>query len=409
MTLRLHVIHDGHGWRAFDADGGSVVLDGVEGRFLPVLPEQAEVTLLVLPIELLLVRTFTLPLAHPRFIDTEILGQELDERAGIESDAWWLVWQAGKTDDAVAGLVIGMPEAWREEIDADPQWRQVQAVLVDAETHLARFLPSATTEDTLAILDVDAEGVFLGVCRQGIWQGMRRLKRTADMDAMAEDCRRSLQAMGWPDDGVALGRVDRDLSGALGLAQWRGEVLHDALPPRVTHDLAAEHCKLDFRHDRWAVRDASGLRQWLRPLVLAAGMLIIWVAMAAYQLHQLSARADAYREQIVQAFHRGLPDEPVMIDALAQLRKAAGSSAGSSEFAAWLQQLAAINRAYKAMPWQMQELEWRDGVVKMAGKADSLEKLNRLRALLEKESGHRVELADTDLSGKTVHFRMRWQ
>jgi len=100
-----------------------------------------------------------------------------------------------------------------------------------------------------------------------------------------------------------------------------------------------------------------------------------------------------------------------MIDALAQLRRAAGGGDGSPQLAGtrWLRQLATINLVYKTSPWDMRELEWSDGGMKMSGKAGSLQLLNTIRQTLEQQMGVEVKLLDTDLSGQQVSFRMQWQ
>jgi len=418
----LAVSFDGRAWQAMDAQGNYLPLPVEDANWLPELPADTRVESLILPLESLLVRSFSLPLPHPRFIDAGVLGQELDERAGEEPERWWLAWRAGKVAGEagqVAGMVFGMPVAWRLAIESDPRWRDMRVITPDAWVRLQAHvsgLDAAANAGPVAVFDADADGIYIGVWQAGIWRGMRRLNVASGeiSQGLADQCLRSLMAMGWQQGQSAIGRLDQHRLDALKLGSWAGNIVAESegLPGRLQmQDAVGAGAELNFRHGRWAARTGKGwIRPWKRALVLAAGITLIWLMTTMYQIHALNVQADAYRQQIVDAFHQGLPDEKVMIDALAQLRRAAGSNGVvHANLGFWLQQLASINRAYSKEAWDMQELELRDGGIVLAGKAKNLEALNRIRQLLQQESGRDVVLADTDLSGEQVNFRMHWR
>jgi len=425
----LQVSYDSKSWWSADFEGNHMPLPKAGDGLLPELPDGYVVSHMLLPVELLLSRSFSLPLSHPKFIDEDILGQELNERTGEEADNWLLAWQAAKTEHAVAGLVFGLPESLRTEIDNDERW-QPNTIGVDAWERLQMRLHYGDTNDAagdpVAVFDADSEGVFFGVWEQaddkaatGVWRGMRRLNQAQGLshEEMATQIKRSLLAMGWHEDGMAIGRLGLSLFAALGLEQWHGDTVEDG---SEQSELVARHaanltlsadCGLNFRHGRWTAQSDYGwLRPWRRAMALAATIMLVWVLGSAWQIHLMDVQAEQYRQRITDAFHKGLPDEPVMIDAIAQLRRAAsGGVAGTGSAGDWLRQLAAINRVHKKTPWRLQELSMSDGAIKMSGKADDLESLNKIRQALQLETAKDVTLADTDLSGQQVSFRIHWQ
>jgi len=431
---RLIVSFDGCSWYASDPAGNVMPLPVAADQWLPELPEGFICEQLLLPVEQLLVRAFTIPLANPRLVDAAILGQELDDRAGIEPDEWWLSWQADKALTVydgdvvpvqVGGMVFGLPVAWKQALESAPAWQQVRFIGADAwvrlHGHAAAMNFSGADHATLAVFDADQDGVFFGLWMGGICRGMRRINRQElDVAAMAAELTRTLSAMSGNRAGeyAAAGLLDDVLLQALALQAWQGSV--DALadlPGRHAANLEriqslATVSTLNFRHGHWAAASGSGwIRPWKRAMSLAAMLLLVWLTGVAYQNYSLGEQEAAYQQQIVSAFHQGLPDEKVMIDALAQLRRAAGGGDGSPQLAGtrWLRQLATINLVYKTSPWDMRELEWSDGGMKMSGKAGSLQLLNTIRQTLEQQMGVEVKLLDTDLSGQQVSFRMQWQ
>ena len=381
----LQVSYDSKSWRAADFEGNHMPLPMAEDGLLPKLPDGYVVSHMLLPVELLLSRSFSLPLSHPKFIDEDILGQELNERTGEEADNWLLAWQAAKTEHAVAGLVFGLPESLRTQIDNDECW-QPNAIGVDAWERLQMRLHHGDTNDAagdpVAVFDADNEGLFFGVWEQaddkaakGVWRGMRRLNQAQGLshEEMALQIRRSLLAMGWHEDGMAIGCLGLSLFTALGLERWFGDAVEDGpeqseLVGRHAANLAlSADYGFNFRHGRWAAQSDYGwLRPWRRAMALAAALMLVWVLGSAWHIHVMDAQAEQYRQRITDAFHKGLPNEPVIIDAIAQLRRAtSGGVVGAESAADWLRQLAAINRAHKKIPWRLQELSIRDGAIKM--------------------------------------------
>jgi len=433
--LGLTVSWNGEDWHASDRAGHAMQLSRADEQWLPELPEACICEQLLLPIEALLSRTFRLPLTHPRLIDDGILGQDLDDRAGIEPDDWWLAWHAVKAmsvHDAehhalsvqVFGMVFGMPVAWKQAMECSPAWRQVQFAGVDAWVRLRRRLAEIALPDTepvpVAVFDTDREGVFFGLWQGGGWLGMRRINRAGrEAKAMAEEIRRSLSAMAG-DTGSSyntVGLLDEELLRMLNLSDWKGMARQpEDLPGRHAANLecmvllSVTADMVNFRHGRWvAVSGLSWLNPWKRAIALAVLLLTVWLIGTALQNNSLDRQAAAYQQQIIDAFHQGLPGEMVMLDPLAQLRRATGASSSAEAFGpGFPQQLAAISRAYSNIPWNMRELEWRDGRVRISGKAASLQALNRVRQALQKQTGTDVKLLDTDLSGREVSFRMQW-
>lgn len=424
------VSYDGSSWQILDIDGRQIQLSVADDDLLPVLPDNCSGCRLLLPIEQLLFRSFSLPLAHPRLIDADILAQELNERAGEKQEDWWLAWQAAKYDGGVAGLVFGLPERMRQRINEDQQWQQLHSVGVDAwdrlQTQLKPYVESPNRVDgSVAVFDADADGVFFGLWERvgdkavgGIWHGMRRLNygRGCSQAELAWQVRQSLLAMGWEEEGAATGRLGIELLQHLELKKWHGcsfEAVADEadLPGRQEVNLALPlQLSLDFRHGQWAARSGPGwIRPWRRSIVLAAIIVLVWGGGFAWQVHTMSGMVEQYKTRISAAFHKGLPDEMVIIDALAQLRRAAGSGADAGGTTEWLNQMKAIGHVYKNTPWILQELSFQDGAMKISGKASDLEALNSIRELLQQETGKDVQLADTDLSGGQVTFRMYWR
>jgi hypothetical protein len=428
----LIISHDGSSWQALDMDGRQISLTVAEDSLLPELPDGCSAGRLLLPVEQLLARSFSLSLAHPRFIDADILAQELNERTGEKQEDWWLAWQATKDADGVAGLVFGLPEQLRQQINDEPQWQQLRSVNVDAWDRLQAQLTSYTESADLsngpvAVFDADADGLFFGVWDRagertddGVWRGMRRLNWDKEMlseDQFAElatNIKRSLHAMGWQESAVATGRLGKGLLHDLEMKQWHGCSPDDAadeadMSGRQDENLALPiHTSLEFRHGQWAAQSGLGwVRSWRRSMALAAVILLVWVLGSAWQVQIMDAQVEQYKERISAAFHKGLPDETVIIDALAQLRRAAGPDTG--ETTQWFGQMNAIGHVYKMTPWILQELSFRDGVMKISGKANNLETLNSIHELLQRETGRDVQLTDTDLSGQQVAFRMHWR
>ncbi|OIO74700.1 MAG: hypothetical protein AUJ57_01810 [Zetaproteobacteria bacterium CG1_02_53_45] len=427
----ISVSYDGNSWQAVDGGNSVVTLAAAEQGQLPQLPEGAAIAMLLLPVELLLSRTFSLPLSSSKFIDQEILAQEIEEHTAEQADGWWLSWQAAHDGTGVSGIMFGLPETLRQQIESDESWRSTRVIGADTWSRLQAQLPAQPMADAggrVAVFDADSTGLFFGVWSgsesandaNGYWLGMRRLNWQSELlsqeqiRAMADNIGRSLHAMGWQGTtAAAFGRLPAALHEALALSLWYGEVMAwSDLPERQTANLAlASVSTLNFRHGRWRASSGLGqLKPWYRSMALAAALVVIWMAGMLWQNYQLESQLQAGQQRMIDAFHKGLPQEKVMIDVLAQLRKAAGSGAGDGQQSAvlWLQQLAGINRVYKQTPWEIRELSFQQGKMSMSGQVGDLQSVNRIRQALQQETGMDVKLEDTDLNDNLVRFRMEW-
>jgi len=423
----LTVSFDGRDWQAVSRDGQIIALTAGEEQWLPELPEGFVCEHLILPLEAMVSRVFHLPLKNPRLLDADILAQELDDRADVEPDAWWLAWHAAKNltsgTEQVVGMVFAMPMAWKQALEASPAWQQASMVGIDACFGLQRYIENSARlemdESATAVFDADQDGVFFGLWQNGAWLGMRRINRDGRaLEDMVEDIKHSLSAMGHDVElaYAATGLLDDGLLTALDFQEWTGttEVIgnlpgrHAANRSRLA-SLPTDSRVLNFRHGRWSVTGFSQIRLWKRALLLATLLLLLWLLGMAWQHYTLSRLASIYQQQIISAFHQGLPEEKAMIDPLAQLRRAVGGGKGVSTSDSGLpQQLAAVHHAYKKTTWDMRELEWSDGRMTIVGKTDSLQTLNRVRQTLQQQTGTEIKLLDTDLNGKQVRFRIQW-
>lgn len=439
---RLRISFDGNSWLATDTDGNTIPLTAtgvvsLSEMTLPELPDNTLVSSLLLPVESLLCKPFSLPLTQTRFIDQEILKQELEEYSSEQAENWWLAWQGETSSHGVSGLMFGLPESFREQIDAHEIWRQTSYIGVDIWRRLNACLYTwfeaapdrQQSENPVAVLDADTTGICFGVwsgvdkeqSENGFWYGMRRLNWGSALlehqsPELAENILRSLYAMGWEKEHTAtIGSLPPTLQKALSLPdQDENRPELSELPGRNEANLAAadKGMRLNFRHGRWRSESSLGkLKPWRRTLALAAALAVIWMTGMLWQNHQLSVQIEKSQQRIVAAFHKGLPNETVMIDALAQLRKAAGGNPGGAnnqDAAAWLQQIAGVHRVYQQIPWTIRELSFHDGIMTMSGIAKDLQTMNRIREALQQQTGKKVKLEDTDLSGNRVKFRMAW-
>jgi len=439
----LTISYDGAHWQAVDANLNMMVLSVADDAMLPVLPDGAVVTTRLLPIEQLLNRTFSLPFSNPKFIDQEVLAQELEEHSSEESDAWWLSWRAGQHSDGVAGIMIGMPETLRQEIEVNGAWRDSKIIGPDIWGRLHHQLenyrqaqhtetPNDETAETIAVFDTDSTGIFFGVwqCanahnKQGYWLAMRRLNwpegraSSEPESSLVENIQYSLQSMGGLDSTIAIGRLSRPLHTALNLSSWHGDLFEaDELPSRHDATIAVEATtNLNFRHGRWrSGYQMSQIKPWYRSLALAAALILVWSVAMMWQNHQLEQQVLMHQHRVIDAFHQGLPHEKVIIDALAQLQKAAGQGHNNANdsnnrrtlASQWLQHMQVINSVYQKITWTMHEVTFKDGRMTISGQAKDLQTMNRLQQALQSESGKKVNIKDTDLSGNQVKFKLVW-
>lgn len=391
-----------------------------------LLPDlQVPVQTVLWPVEQLLVRSFQLPLQNPRLLDASILAQLLEEVSGAQPSGWWLAWHASAVDAGVAGMVFGLPESVRQAMQKAPVWRDLPSLRVDAWERLSRHVPADAGAQVLALVDQDADGLFLGVFAAGGWQGMRRLNWSAvsdvrDKASVASELLMSLQSMAGEDGWQSMrGCLSASLYAQLSIeaSMWAGTVqADDALPGRHAANLQAMSetsagvlPALNFRHGTWAPRKPwqHGM-VWKRPLQVAMACVLIWLLGSLLQMVRLNAQLSDYQASVMQSFHEGLPNETVVVDPVAQLQRAVGQGVGSTDARAMLRELAALAEVYRRQPWEIGELSLSSGQMQMFGTAANIQQLNAIRSGLQQHLGRQVTILDTDLAGAKVAFRMQW-
>jgi len=391
--------------------------DGADGQLLPqVQAEGPAVETLLWPVERLLFRPFYLPLSHMRLLDETVLGQELEDQCGIEANDWWLAWQAAKSGEGLAGMVFGLPEVERQALAEHSLLNHCTAMLPDAWIRLQAQLPEDAHAAT--VLDADHDGLFVGVFRQGVWRGMRRINISSHsrLEDAAEDVIRSLAAMGHEPADDCFGRIGEALSAHLleRLGAWRGEVMAE-LPARAEASIAAAATVSadkgpNFRRSTWSPATAwlGRLSAWRRTAMLATLAVLLSVMASLYSLHGLRGQIDEARAAIEAAFHRGLPQETVMLDPIAQLRAAGGVSTDASSWVL-LRQLRALGTVRKRMgDAKLSELHAADGSVSLVGDVTDFAAVDQLRELLAGELDVTVRIDDTERDSGRVRYRLSW-
>lgn len=414
----------------------SVAEDSVAESVLALSSVDAPVDALLLPVEGLLERPFSVPVEHARFIDAAMLAQELADQAGVEESEWWLCWQAERVGAGVCGLAFALPEGLRQEFSAAPISRQCPYIGPDIAVRLAAHLGAGT--NAAAVLDADAEGLMLGVYADGVWRGMRRLNLCAGRSRamLAQEAVASLKAMGFDAGSMPVnGRLnvawkqafealeapsgidwcvdvpDEALSGAEAEASGSTQ---DQLPTRHAANALAMaalsgELPFNFRHGAWAVQTdwSKHIGPWRRTAVLLAALCLLSIGQDAYRLQQVQARQEAARNGVEQAFHQALPGV-AMLDPMLQLRQAAGGGAAGDTWK-FVRQLNAITELGKReSAFRVQGISYADGEVLLSGMAPDFAAANRIRDALASILGRKVDLLDTDLSDKQVRIRLRW-
>jgi len=399
-------------WTAF---GTAFDLGGVD----------APVSTLLLPVELLLQRSFSLPVEHPRFVDAAVLGQELDDQAGVEPQDWWLCWQTARAQDGVRGLIFALPQALKKQLSDAAIGRDCRQICPDIGVRLQACLPPET--GTCAVLDADYTGLMLGVVEDGVWRGMRRLNvcqtdehSQIDKRAVAEDAVRSLRAMGFAAGSQPVfGNLDAGWSDVFhALADESGANWHvqtmDELPSRHAANAAAfsrlqDDPPFNFRHGRWLLQSDWNVHisAWKRAAVLGLFLVLLLMGHDIYRAQQLSTQQQALRQGIEDVFHQALPGV-AMIDPMLQLKQAAG---GGADDGAWffLKQLQAIGQLQgKEKGFSVRGIQYSGKEVVLSGTVADFAVANRVRDVLSAILKRKVDLVDTDLNGKQVRIRLRW-
>jgi hypothetical protein len=287
-------------------------------------------------------------------------------------------------------------------------WLNAKEVLVDGYERLDAYIEEG---QACLVLDQDDEGIFFGVYDGQVWRGMRRLN--GNVEAFWLQLSHSSTAMGFDaQNDIVCGKIYDILLDKVkgeGLI-WQGEQL---TTQRIRHEanlgiyLGDEKGALNLRHGRWSLRREWGhLHVWKRSAVLGLLALLVWLAGAVVDSNRMDDQIEVYEQRLVTAFHKGLPNEPVMLDALAQLRQAAGGRVISDT--TFLSSLEAVSKAYQVQGWQLKTLELREGEMHMTGEIKDIKSLNKIQLNLQKKLQKKVNIADTSIKGDKVSFRMHW-
>jgi hypothetical protein len=418
-SKQTYIYWDAHTLAWFHEDHGlqcePITLD--DDALLPALPEGLTADMfagavVLLPQESLLLRTLHLPLKSPSMLDGDMLLQELADHAGIDPEDWWLCWSFhNDADSGIHGTAFGMPETLRQTIADDNAWQQLRYLGIDGWHRVQAHIAAGD----VAVLDQDADGLFLALHSGACWRGIRRLNGAMDAALWAQVCA-SLQAMGFDAEQHAIrGQIDAALATRLQAEgwQWQGEVLDELLPRyhanlRCLSQQGTPHGALNFRHGRWAAGGSwQALRPWLRSASLAAALLLLMIAGMVMDNANLKAQQSDAEARLVAAFKLGLPQEPVMLDPLAQLRQAAANLGQGGERSRLLNDIQHISEVYQSTPWQLKTLSVQQGKVQLAGEVADVQGLNTLQSALEQALAVPVRIADTNLGSK-VAFRLEW-
>ncbi|MDQ6973868.1 MAG: hypothetical protein Q9M10_03205 [Mariprofundaceae bacterium] len=378
------------------------------------LPELAAANIhaehVYLPMEQLLSRAVQFPFASAALVDADMLFQMLNDDVEAKAEDWWLAWHLEPCHDGVAGMVFGMPETWRESMQHHAHWEQAKIIVVDGYERLQGYAEHGTAA---AVVSQDTEGLFFGFFDGEAWRGMRRLNALTWQEGEQMELVKSLEAMGFDVQQHAVMGIASDVMWKkLCDEHWqvKGDVW-ECLPTRHEANLAlsqASPSALNFRHGRWSAQQIwQRWSFWQRSVILMFGTLMIWFAGTCYQLSQLDTALENQQARIVTAFHQGLPQAPVMLDPLAQLKQAAGGDTSQVD-AHFLSDLEHIGKVYQTQAWQLNSLSLRDGQTNMTGSVASLDQLNKIQAALQEELKQEVRIVDTQMAKNYVSFRLTW-
>ncbi|MDQ6953059.1 MAG: hypothetical protein Q9M15_06005 [Mariprofundaceae bacterium] len=409
LSLSWH--HDSIAWKISDS---SLSLSDDAIHDDAGLPELADANIHVehvyLPMEAMLSRAVQFPFSSPVLVDADMLFQMLNDDVDAKTEDWWLAWHLKPCQDGVAGMVFGMPETWRESMQNHEHWGQAKVIVVDGYERLQTYVEQGTAA---AVVSQDAEGLFFGFFDGEAWRGMRRLNALTWQASEQIELMKSLEAMGFDAQqhaviGIASEAIwqnFRDETWQLEGDTW------ESLPTRHEANLARSQISpsaLNFRHGRWSPQQVwQRWSFWQRSVMLMLASLMIWFAGTWYQLNQLDTALQDQQARIVAAFHEGLPQAPVMLDALAQLKQAAGGDTSQVD-THFLSDLEYIGRVYQTQIWQLNALSLRDGQTNMTGSVPSLEQLNKIQAALQEELKQEVRIVDTQMAKNHVSFRLTW-
>ncbi len=394
--------------------------DAGEDFILPSIPDTfPSITTLLWPMEDLLIRSFSLPLPSLRLLDAQVLGQELEDLSGVEAGEWWLAWQAKKEEEQVVGVVFALPQAMKSALSSH-RLGYCKYFWPDGWARLTALLPDHEAE-VVAVLDADEQGLFLGVFNRGAWSGMRRLNfvSSRSMEDIANDIHLSLTAMEYTPDLPARGRLNEALLELLGKRiTWQGTTL-PSLPSRLESNIRAVHelpgavSGPNFRHSSWAAKADWVLQAlpWRRAAALVALVVTFSFFSDVYTLSALHGRMASGQRKVEELFHQALPKEKVIIDPIAQLRNAAGTSGNKVQSWYYLKQLEAVAKLKNRFGGlALREVNLVDGGMVLDGNIENFALVNKVRDELSKLVHGKVTVVDTELEkeSKHVRFRLKW-
>jgi len=387
---------------------------------LPLIPDTfPAIQALLWPLEHLLIRPFSLPLPALRLLDAQVLGQELEDLSGVEAGEWWLAWQAKKEEEQVVGVVFALPLAVKSALSSH-RLGYSKYFWPDGWVRLTALLPNHEVE-AVAVLDADEQGLFFGVFNHGTWSGMRRLNFVSSraMEDIANDVHLSLTAMGYTPDLPACGRLNEAMLELLGeRIAWQGTSL-PSLPSRLESNIRAAHelpgmaSGPNFRHSSWAAKANWVLQAlpWRRAAFLVALVVAFSFFSDVYTLSALHGRMASDQRKVEELFHQALPKEKVIIDPIAQLRNAAGSSGNKVQSWYYLKQLEAVTKLKNRFHGlTLREVNLVEGGMVLDGNIENFALVNKARDELSKLVDGKVTVVDTELEkeSKHVRFRLKW-
>jgi len=239
------------------------------------------------------------------------------------------------------------------------------------------------------------------------------------MEDIASDIYLSLMAMGYKLEFPACGRLNEELLALLGeRITWQGTSL-PSLPSRLQSNIQAVHelpstvSGPNFRHSSWAAKAGWVLQAlpWRRTAVLAALVVAFSFFSDVHILSALHSRMASEQRMVEELFHQALPKEKVIIDPIAQLRNAAGSTGNKVQSWYYLKQLEAVTKLKtKFHGLALREVNLVDGGMVLDGEIENFALVNKARDELSKLVKKKVTVVDTELEKESRHvrFRLKW-
>ncbi|GAB0057482.1 hypothetical protein SIID45300_01810 [Candidatus Magnetaquicoccaceae bacterium FCR-1] len=214
----------------------------------------------------------------------------------------------------------------------------------------------------------------------------------------------------WENHG--LGAVEIPTLDALGqgLKQW--EFLRPAglalAAARGQHERL-----LDFLHGAGERQWHGWLRPWRGAGILALMFLMAWGGEEGWRHHQAKSRHDRLKAETEAIFREALPNIPVIVEPLSQMKQALGLMSGGGRegdfptLGAWIGLIQTSVPADTKVKWL--RLRYEPGEVQLNGEVPSYNHLDKLRAALQplaKGKETRMDEARIVPESKTVRFRL---